>query len=281
MIKKQLKQTGSAGHQPGSMAAEDHQPGSNKAEDHQPGSNKAKGHQPSNIKAEDHQADNTPRPTVRFSTPDRHEPLQWTDRGYMVHVNGQDLTQHVSYHLADSLPKAAVEQMVEQLKSLPANKRTEEKERNIARYLDAGKGSCVLRVPEIATLVQDAFLVFHNERYMLHQWCVMPNHVHVLFQPINGWSMSKIIATWKSYTGRRISEYIQNGNSGITPLAKNRVWHPEYWDRYVRDNSHYDAVVNYIRMNPVKAGLVTRPEDWQFSSAGSAALPSQKATRSE
>ena len=130
---------------------------------------------------------------------------QWSDRGYMPHVDGVDLIQHVSYHLADSLPKKVLERMDAEMKGLPPDLRDNEKERRIAAYLDAGKGSCVLKVPEIAKLVQNTFLHFHGERYTLHAWCVMPNHVHVLFQPKAGWSMSKIVASWKSFTGRRIS----------------------------------------------------------------------------
>lgn len=51
-----------------------------------------------------------------------------------------------------------------------------------------------------------------------------------------------------------------------------RIWHREYWDRYIRDHAHYANVVEYIHENPVKAGLVTRPEDWKWSSAGLATL---------
>ncbi len=212
--------------------------------------------------------------------------LKWSDRGYMPHVEGDELIQHVSYHLADSLPKEAVAAMDEQLKSLPPKLRDAEKEKRIAAYLDAGHGSCILRVPELAELVQETFTHFHGDRYHLHAWCVMPNHVHVLFQPKNGWSMSKIVASWKSYTGRRISAYAkENGMPGglsaglATPQRGNkpsgvpsRVWHREYWDRYIRDHSHYMTVVKYIHENPVKARLVGKASAWRWSSAFSAAV---------
>lgn len=206
-----------------------------------------------------------------------HRHLQWTDRGYMPHVNSPELVQHVSYHLADSLPKEAVATMDEQMKSLPPKLRDAEKEKRIAAYLDAGKGSCILRVPALADMVQETFLHFAGDRYHLHAWCVMPNHVHVLFQPTNGWTMSKIVASWKSYTGRRISEYAKaNGMAaglsatlghGVPSGPPTRVWHREYWDRYIRDHAHFATVVRYIHENPVKAGLVKKAEDWKWSSA--------------
>ena len=210
-----------------------------------------------------------------------HHHLQWTDRGYMPHVEGEDLIQHVSYHLADSLPKEAVAAMDAEMKNLPPKLRDNEKEKRVAAYLDAGYGSCILRVPELADMVQETFTHFAGDRYHLHAWCVMPNHVHVLFQPTNGWTMSKIVASWKSYTGRRISDYAKaNGmpdglsaglsaalGRGVPSGPPTRVWHREYWDRYIRDHAHYATVVKYIHENPVKAKLVKTAGDWKWSSA--------------
>jgi hypothetical protein len=45
------------------------------------------------------------------------------------------------------------------------------------------------------------------------------------------------------------------------------VWHPEYWDRFIRNERHFQQAVEYIRQNPVKAGLVRKAEDWRWSSA--------------
>jgi putative DNA methylase len=46
-----------------------------------------------------------------------------------------------------------------------------------------------------------------------------------------------------------------------------RLWQADFYDRYIRDDAHYANAVNYIEQNPVKAGLVNRPEEWPFSSA--------------
>lgn len=204
------------------------------------------------------------------------EPVWWA-RGYQPHVESPHLIQHVCYHLADSLPREVVEAMDAELKSLTPMLRDPEKEKRINAYLDAGRGSCVLREPEIAELVQNAFLLFHGRRYTLHAWCVMPNHVHVLFQPMEGWTMSRIVWSWKSFTGRRISEW--RNRAGLKPGGP--VWHREYWDRFVRDAAHYEAAIDYISMNPVKAGLVRRPEDWPYSSARSTGLQPGQAILTE
>jgi len=55
------------------------------------------------------------------------------------------------------------------------------------------------------------------------------------------------------------------------------LWQREYFDRYIRDEGHLQAVIAYIESNPVKAGLVRRAGDWPFGSArersGSAGVP--------
>lgn len=208
--------------------------------------------------------------------PDAHQPVWW-DRGYLPHVESPHLLQHVTFRLADSLPWAVATQMEAVLKELPPMERNPEKVRRVQAYLDAGYGSCILRDPAAGELVQNALLHFHGKRYDLHAWCIMPNHVHVLFQVREGWTMSRCVWSWKSFTGRLINQ-LRPGSAGrrpaespgsarLTETPPNPVWHREYFDRYIRDDAHYANAVRYIHQNPVKAGLVANPEDWQWSSA--------------
>ena len=44
-------------------------------------------------------------------------------------------------------------------------------------------------------------------------------------------------------------------------------WQQESYDHWVRDADELERIIRYIENNPVKAGLVIRPEDWLFSSA--------------
>ncbi|HQV38925.1 MAG: transposase [Flavobacteriales bacterium] len=199
----------------------------------------------------------------------------WWDRDYLPHVESTDLVQHVCFRLEDSLPRQVVQQMEAELMSLPPSLRSPEQEKRVNAYLDAGHGSCILRDPFIAELIDSTLLHFHGDRYTLYAWCIMPNHVHVLFQPEAGWTMSKIVASWKSFTGRRISAHRKEllaSTAGLEPGgpklgAAGPVWQREYFDRFMRDSAHFANTVNYIHMNPVKARLVQKPEDWPFSSA--------------
>lgn len=190
------------------------------------------------------------------------EPIWW-DRGYHPHFESQEHIQHICVHLGDSLPQHVVDQMANELKALAPSLRDAQKERRVNAYLDAGHGDCVLREAEVAAMVQHSLLHFAGKRYDLHAWCIMPNHVHILMQPTNGFTMSTSIASWKKYTGRRISAWRQK-HRGIPPGP---VWHRDFFDRFIRDEGHYRNVVRYIHENPVKARLVRMAEDWEWSSA--------------
>lgn len=206
----------------------------------------------------------------------------WYSRGYLPHFDHPGLLQHITYHLADSLPTAVLEQIDKGLRSLPPERQDTERRRRVEAWLDAGHGSCVLLIPEAAGCVIDTWLRFAGERYDLIAWVVMPNHVHVLVRVYEGVPLAKIVQSWKSYTGRRIRRLMEEGRAGgqqtlaITEEAcragarrsqSGRVWMREYWDRYIRDERHFAMAVDYIHQNPVKATLVGRPEDWPWSSA--------------
>jgi len=196
---------------------------------------------------------------------------RWHSRGYLPHFESSDVTQHVTFHLADSLPQSVLLRMDVELKFIPAGKRDAERRKRVDAWIDAGHGSCVLRQPAIAGMVQGSFLTFDSQRYRLLAWVVMPNHVHVLFQPIHGWTVAKIVAAWKKFTARKICD----ARRDATGEPRGPVWHREYWDRYIRDQTHLAQVIEYIHLNPVKAGLVSAPQSWPWSSAypGNANLP--------
>ncbi len=237
----------------------------------------------------------------------------WHSRGYLPHYENPIAIQHVTFHLADSLPKSALERMEAELQIFPYKRQEEERRKRIEALRDAGHGSCVLRNPEIAQMVQDTLFYFDGQRYRLIAWVIMPNHLHVLFQPLHNWTVAKIVASWKKFTARKILDY-QRRTSGITnhpigvcaeqefgapatnqeigdpnPEEKpNPVWQREYWDRYMRNEEHLRSATEYIHQNPVKAGLVASAEQWQWSSAyagsatpGSAELPFGKSANRE
>lgn len=160
-------------------------------------------------------------------------------RGYLPHVDCPGLLQFITFGLADAAAARAAAQDGHALG-------------------DGGLGSCVLRAPELASIVQVALRHFDGERYDLGPWVIMPNHVHVVIRPFPDQPLAKILHSWKSFTSKQINARI--GGSG-------RLWAREYFDQFLRDPGHLDAVARYIHENPVAAGLVLRARDWPFSSA--------------
>ena len=110
----------------------------------------------------------------------------WHSRGYMPHFDSPFAIQHVTYHLADSLPAHALAAIDDDLRDVPQSQRDVEKRRRLQAWVDAGHGSCVLHHPEVAEMVQMSFLHFDGVRYRLLAWVIMPNHVHALVQAVEG-----------------------------------------------------------------------------------------------
>jgi putative DNA methylase len=133
-----------------------------------------------------------------------------------------------------------------------------ERRKRIEAALDAGHGACFLQQPDIAALVENALLHFDRERYRLHTWVVMPNHVHVLVTPFYGNSLSSLVHAWKSFTAKAANRLL--GRKGA-------FWFEEYFDRAIRDDRHFARAVAYIENNPVQAGLCAQAADWPFGSA--------------
>ena len=124
--------------------------------------------------------------------------LGWHERGYLPHCDFPGLVQFVTFRLADSMPESRRGEWEHLLKI----EDDREKRTKLEEYLDRGMGECHLRDPRIAKLAEDALLHFHNERYELLAWCVMPNHVHVL---VHVWQtpLWKLVAMWKKFAAAK------------------------------------------------------------------------------
>lgn len=122
----------------------------------------------------------------------------------------------------------------------------------------------MLRAVEVGSLVQDELISGHGQDYRLIDWCVMPNHVHVLIGMREQHPLGTIVQQWKGASAFRINRML--GRSG-------KLWMKDYFDRFIRDQDHFENARIYIRRNPVKAGLSEGPEDWKLSSAGVGWVP--------
>lgn len=170
----------------------------------------------------------------------------------LPHRNKEGLIQFITFRLGDSVPKSVLEELQESLKEGNDEENRIRKQKFLEKYLDNGYGSCALENPTMSQVMMDALLHHDTVKYDLLAWSILPNHVHVLIKTND--SLPKIVQSWKSFTGKWA---IQNNKKHKLNLPNDadRFWMPEYWDRFIRDENHFNATINYILNNPSKAGL--------------------------
>ena len=191
-------------------------------------------------------------------TPSRITP-RFHCRHYLPHIEYQQL-QFVTYRLYDSVPKEVLQQWQQELNQTdPENEAQQYRKlcERIANYEDQGYGQCFLKDPHIANIVQDNLLHFNGKRYDLINWCIMPNHVHVLIEVKQG-TLTDILHSWRSYTAHQANSLL---------ARQGPFWMEEYFDRYIRNAQHFKDVMDYIDHNPAKAGLISADSLWPWSAA--------------
>ncbi len=127
--------------------------------------------------------------------------------------------------------------------------------RTLENALDGCHGECVLRDPQAAWCVAEALHHFDGSRYLLGDYVVMPNHVHLLVGGLDRGAMLKQVESWKKWTALQINRSLQR---------KGRFWQDESFDHLVRNEASFGRFRAYIARNPVVARL--RPSDfilWQ------------------
>lgn len=196
-----------------------------------------------------------------------HEPLGWYSRGYVPHFDADGIFQHVTFHLADSLPRSAIERMQRQLSDLTDEEKVIAQRQRIQELLDSGLGACVLADEHCADIIEKTLFFGDGERYKLLAWCIMPNHVHVLIQQQDKWPLVKIIQPWKRHSARQINLFLGSPSCTWHNTPTTALWQRDYWDRFIRDENHYRTAKKYIEENPVKAKLVGSADMWRWESA--------------
>ncbi len=162
------------------------------------------------------------------------------------HFDQPGKLQHVTFRLAGSLP---AEYLARAKQELASGQITSEQYREkLEAELDRGHGPGWLGEPAIADVIQAALEHFDGERYHLHTWCIMPNHVHVLFVPQEGQRLANILHSWKSFTAKECNQLL--GRSGP-------FWQDDYFDRYMRDQTDVQKTSMYIMNNGGRASCPT------------------------
>jgi REP element-mobilizing transposase RayT len=193
---------------------------------------------------------------------------------YLPHWSKPGAIYAVTFRLADSLPQSVLEAWVAERDAIvkragqadrPLSQEEEKHLRDlhsdkVEKYLDAAHGRCWLKQDAIARIVAEALSRFDCERYRLVAWCIMPNHVHAVVQPLPGHGLPSILHTWKSYTAKEANKLL--GRRGT-------FWQPEYYDHMIRDERDLAKAIEYVLMNPEMAGL----KDWKWKNSCGTGVP--------
>jgi len=112
--------------------------------------------------------------------------------------------------------------------------------------LDTGHGACVLMRPEFAKLVAESLQCLDGKRYLMFDFVVMPNHVHLLASFPDQEAMLAQCESWKRFTATRIHRCLNQ---------KGRFWQQDGFDHLVRSEGQFSRLRRYIAGNPAKAKL--------------------------
>jgi putative transposase len=171
-------------------------------------------------------------------------------RGYLPHLKAEGGIYAVTFRLNDSLPAGILEQMAD----LAAN----EKNATLEAQLNAGHGECLLARAQIAEMLKQVLLAKHSQDYYLHAWVIMPNHVHLLVEPLNSCVLSDILQAIKSISARQANQLLARDGA---------FWQRDSYDHLVRDEDDFNHALEYIEQNPVKANLVKQSCEYALGSA--------------
>ena len=219
-------------------------------------------------------------------------------RRNLPHIQPPGATFFVTFNLAGSLPKRVLQQWRSE-KSQPEEKKLRilkpqnrdrltsvERKREWFRKFektldDAQSGPTWLKDDRIAKEVADSMHYLDGKVYRLDAYCIMTNHVHVVFAPLpmqpsevpqtfsledmNNttqpkslcyYALASIMQSLKGYTARKANQLL--GRRGA-------FWHHESYDHCVRNPDEWQGIITYVLNNPVKAGLVDEREKWRWN----------------
>ena len=111
-----------------------------------------------------------------------------------------------------------------------------------------------------AGIITDKLLEMNEDFFYLYAFTIMPNHLHMLIRPLerdgSQVGMSNIIKTFKGSTARMINLALER---------QGQLWFREYHDHWIRSQQELVNVIDYIRNNPVQAGLAKDARYWQWT----------------
>jgi len=116
----------------------------------------------------------------------------------------------------------------------------------------------IFRHDPAATLFMETLLDYRSQgKYLLHEFVIMPDHFHAILTPAEEISLEKAVQFIKGGFSHRLHSRLP-------------VWQAGFTNQRIHDLEDLERCRNYIWMNPVRAKLAARPEEYSYCSPGQA-----------
>lgn len=202
-------------------------------------------------------------------------------RRHLPHWMVADCSYFVTVRLKGSLPQHVLAALAAEKKQLLDSVHSERDMESIHRErflrLDAMLDRCRsgpkhLQHSTIAHFVMSAFDWLQDKKgWQIRALTIMPNHLHVLVRNTKGRNhqLNQDLGCLKGYTARLANQVLNRSGA---------FWMDENFDHWCRTESHAQRATRYIALNPVKAGLVNKWQDWPWTKVSQAFLPDLERT---
>ncbi|MCO6511703.1 MAG: hypothetical protein J5I65_13015 [Aridibacter famidurans] len=213
----------------------------------------------------------------------------------LPHIHPLDATFFITFRLAGSIPrnelrrykrqKEARQHQFSRLQQTEKDPRILEKaEADLSQFerdwflrfeeiLDGVRhGPKWLADPEIQKIVMEVMQKKASDNYRLLAFCIMSNHVHLVIRPlltVSDLENDRASDRSRYLTSRSTVPEIMKSIKGVSARRANLAlartgsfWERESYDRFVRDETELFRVIRYTIRNPVKAGLITKWQEW-------------------
>lgn len=206
-------------------------------------------------------------------------------RRNLPHFYRHNSTYFITFRLKGSIPIRVLSELRERKEFNREYKTKEDKYKKDKKFfaeydklLDSNRKIQYLTNKEIAEIVRRTIHYPDKKEYNLICYTIMPNHVHLVFhlleneksnsadrnvcdtknvtQPFQAVKVAKIMQSIKGFSAREANKILKR---------KGSFWQSESYDHIVRDEDELKRIIRYVIYNPVKANLVEKWEDWEFT----------------
>ena len=123
-------------------------------------------------------------------------------------------------------------------------------------------------------IVESLRFLVAGKRIELNAFVIMSNHIHLIWQPLIGFTPSEVQASFMKYTAQQLKRsLLKNDKEWLESFKVNKydreyqIWKREPLSIELISEELFKQKLEYIHYNPVKAGICEKPEDYYYSSA--------------